>query len=196
MQSAVALSPVDYSIIRNALDAVLLSHREQAFNFACRPRSAPTHNYGQSWADTERPSRFLLRIPYIALRNDTQVGRRPIVERIPWSRLGCFGCTPLDLGFEVLVSGRIRNLQVARENVEDASQVRGGPEYWNGTRRRPEILVIHSYLNVCTLPQSLPAIRHLYCGLNQSFTQNLRFGRVHTDTGCALKVGDFRASRG
>ena len=127
MLSAVALSPVDYSIIRNALDAVLLSHREQAFNFACRPRSAPTHNYGQSWADTGRPSRFLSSAYPVHRLEERhgKVGRRPVVERIPWSRLGCLGRTPLDLGFEVLISGRIGNLQVARENVEDASQVRG-----------------------------------------------------------------------
>ena len=72
MLSAVALSPVDYSIIRNALDAVLLVIGSRAFNFACRPRSAPTHNCGQSSAVLEGPVVFLLqRIPYIALRNDT-----------------------------------------------------------------------------------------------------------------------------
>ncbi len=51
----------------------------------------------------------------------------------------------------------------------------------------PGISVIRPYSSVCTLPQSSSAIRHLYCGLDQSFTQNLRFGRVRTDTGCAQK---------
>jgi len=41
-----------------------------------------------------------------------------------WSRLECLGRTPFDIGLEVLFRGRIGNLQVARENVEDASQVR------------------------------------------------------------------------
>ena len=152
------------------LDAVFLSHREQAFNFACRPRSAPTHNCGQSWADTERPTR--------------------IVERIPWSRLGCLGRTPLDVGFEVLVSARIGNLQVARENVEDASQVRGALNIGMALDAFPKNLDNSLLFERLYSSTMLPAIRHLYCGLDQSFTQNRRFGRVRTDTGCALKVGD------
>ena len=76
----------------------------------------------------ERPVVFFLRrIAVHRLKErHSKLGRiRPVVERIPRSRFGCFGRTPLDVGFEVLVGGRIRNLQVARENVEDSSQVRG-----------------------------------------------------------------------
>ena len=94
-----------------------------------------------------------------------------------------------DIGFEVLVRGKDWEPSGSQGECRRCQPGPWRPEYWDGIRRRPPgIWIIHSYSNTRTLPQSLPAIRHLYWGLNQSFTQNLRFWRVRTDTGCAEKA--------